>query len=87
MKMHLDGSRLWEAVAAGAGTIFSYCALFETVSLSFSKGLGAPSGGMLAGSHDAIEKARRIRQSLGGDLQRPEVLSSICLRYSHRSEC
>ncbi|KFA56519.1 hypothetical protein S40293_01147 [Stachybotrys chartarum IBT 40293] len=45
IRMHCDGTRLWEAAAAGAGSISELCAPFDTVNLCFTKGLGAPVGG------------------------------------------
>ncbi|TPX07061.1 uncharacterized protein E0L32_011049 [Thyridium curvatum] len=44
ISMHCDGTRLWEAAAAGAGAINELCAPFDTVNLCFTKGLGAPVG-------------------------------------------
>src|SRR5262249_25493704 len=44
IKLHLDGARLWNVVAAGAGSLADFCAEFDMVSLCFSKGLGAPMG-------------------------------------------
>ena len=63
---HLDGARLWEAVAAGAGSLADFCACFDSVSLCFSKGLGAPIGSMIVGSETFRERARWIRKSIGG---------------------
>ena len=74
--MHLDGARLWEAVAAGAGTLKEYCALFDSVSLCFSKGLGAPVGSMIVGSTAFIERARRLRKPLGGGLRQAGLISA-----------
>ncbi|TVY50631.1 Aldolase vrtJ [Lachnellula cervina] len=76
IKLHLDGARLWEAVAAGAGTLTEYCSLFDTVSLSFSKGLGAPVGGILVGSYEVIGRARWVRQSIGGGVRQPGLLTA-----------
>lgn len=74
--MHLDGARLWEAVAAGAGSLTDYCACFDSVSLCFSKGLGAPIGSMVVGSRAFIERARRLRKPLGGGLRQAGVISA-----------
>jgi threonine aldolase len=64
--VHLDGARLWEAVAAGAGTLEDYCACADSVSLCFSKGLGAPMGSILVGTEGFVKRARGIRKMLGG---------------------
>lgn len=74
--MHLDGARLWEAVAAGAGSLLEYSACFDSVAMCFTKGLGAPVGGVLVGSKDFIKRARWIRQSIGGNLRQAGVLTS-----------
>ncbi|KAL8946511.1 MAG: hypothetical protein Q9222_007106, partial [Ikaeria aurantiellina] len=76
IKMHLDGARLWEAVAAGAGTLKEYCACFDSVSLCFSKGLGAPIGSIIVGSEAFIQKARHVRKSLGGGMRQTGVIAA-----------
>ncbi|KAL4748993.1 hypothetical protein BDW72DRAFT_214365 [Aspergillus terricola var. indicus] len=67
--VHMDGARLWEAVAAGGGSLPDYCTLCDLVSLDFSKNLGAPMGAMVLGSAQLIAQLRRIRKSLGGALR------------------
>ena len=57
IKMHCDGARLWEAVAAGAGTLPEFCSHFDTVSLCFSKGLGAPVGSVVVGPQETLRHA------------------------------
>jgi len=74
--LHLDGARLWEAVAAGAGTLKEYCAAFDSVSLCFSKGLGAPIGSMIVGTPAFIKRARHIRKSIGGGLRQAGVVTA-----------
>ena len=74
--MHLDGARLWEAVAAGAGTLKDYCSAFDSVSLCFSKGLGAPIGSMIVGSTKFVERVRHIRKGMGGGLRQAGVISA-----------
>ncbi|KAI9819609.1 MAG: hypothetical protein M1827_007059 [Pycnora praestabilis] len=74
--MHLDGARLWEAVAAGAGSLEDYCACFDSVSLCFSKGLGAPIGSILVGCTAFIKRARWIRKSIGGGLRQAGIVSA-----------
>lgn len=76
LAMHLDGARLWEAVAAGAGSLRDYCACFDSVSLCFSKGLGAPIGSMIVGGLAFRERARWIRKSIGGGLRQAGVVSA-----------
>jgi threonine aldolase len=62
IKLHLDGARLFEAVASGAASLGDYCTLFDTVASESSKDLGAPMGAMLLGSEALINQARRIRK-------------------------
>ncbi|KAM0802417.1 l-allo-threonine aldolase [Usnea florida] len=74
--MHLDGARLWEAVAAGAGELKEYCACFDSVTMCFSKGLGAPLGSIIVASRLFVEKARHIRKGLGGGLRQAGVVTA-----------
>lgn len=74
--LHLDGARLWEAVAAGAGSLEDYCACFDSVSLCFSKGLGAPIGSVLVGSEAFVKRARHVRKAFGGGLRQAGVVSA-----------
>ncbi|KAF9735689.1 hypothetical protein PMIN06_006780 [Paraphaeosphaeria minitans] len=74
--MHLDGARLWEAVAAGAGTLKEFCAEFDSVSLCFSKGLGSPIGSIIIGTKAFIKRSRWIRKSIGGGLRQAGVVAA-----------
>ncbi|AEO53148.1 hypothetical protein MYCTH_2294099 [Thermothelomyces thermophilus ATCC 42464] len=76
IKMHCDGARLWEVVAAGAGSLVDYAACFDTVTLCFSKGLGAPVGSILLGTKDLIKQARWVRKFIGGGLRQPGVITA-----------
>ncbi|KAI9783892.1 MAG: hypothetical protein M1816_001144 [Peltula sp. TS41687] len=76
IKLHLDGARLWEAVVGGAGSLADFATLFDSVSLCFSKGLGAPIGSMLVGSTPFIKRARWIRKSIGGGLRQAGVVTA-----------
>ena len=72
----MDGARLWEAVAAGAGSLKEYCALFDSVSLCFSKGLGAPIGSIIVGSQAFIKRARHIRKAMGGGMRQTGIIAA-----------
>ncbi|EMC93544.1 hypothetical protein BAUCODRAFT_245092 [Baudoinia panamericana UAMH 10762] len=74
--MHLDGARLWEAVAAEAGSLKDYCACFDSISLCFSKGLGAPIGSIIVGTKVFRERARWVRKSIGGGLRQAGVVTA-----------
>ncbi|KAL8993061.1 MAG: hypothetical protein Q9169_006629, partial [Polycauliona sp. 2 TL-2023] len=76
VKMHLDGARLWEAVSAGAGSLKEYCACFDSVSLCFSKGLGAPIGSIVVGSEPFIKRARHLRKMMGGGMRQSGVVAA-----------
>ncbi len=76
LKMHCDGARLWEAAASGAGSLVDFASCFDTVTLCFSKGLGAPVGSILVGTKDVIKHARWVRKSIGGGLRQPGVLTA-----------
>ena len=81
MKMHLDGARIWEAIAAEhyddlEKGLKTYCACFDSVSLCFSKGLGAPIGSIIVGSQAFIDSARHKRKALGGGLRQAGWVSA-----------
>ncbi|KAL2821440.1 pyridoxal phosphate-dependent transferase [Aspergillus cavernicola] len=76
IQLHMDGARLWEAVAAGAGSLSDYCTLCDLVSLDFSKNLGAPMGAMVLGSARLIAQLRRIRKSIGGGMRQSGPLAA-----------
>jgi threonine aldolase len=73
---HLDGARLFNAAVASGVPIAQIAAHFDTVSVCFSKGLGAPVGSMLAGSRALIGRARRVRKMLGGGMRQIGILAA-----------
>jgi threonine aldolase len=79
LMLHLDGARLWNAVVATGISAKQWSALFDTVSVCFSKGLGAPVGSALAGPRELIARARRIRKLLGGGMRQAGVLAAAAL--------
>lgn len=76
VKVHLDGARIWEAVVAGAGSLPDFTSCCDSVSLCFSKGLGAPVGSILVGSEAFIKHARWVRKSIGGGLRQLGVVTA-----------
>ncbi|KAG8905130.1 hypothetical protein FRB99_000642 [Tulasnella sp. 403] len=76
VKMHLDGARLWDACAAGAGSLKDYAQYFDSVTVCFSKGLGAPVGSVLVGSSTFIRKAKWIRKAIGGGMRQTGPLTA-----------
>ena len=79
LKCHLDGARLWNAVAASGHSAAEFAAPFDTVSVCLSKGLGAPVGSVLCGSAEDIEKARHYRKWMGGGWRQAGVLAAAGL--------
>ena len=76
LALHLDGARLWNASAASGVSLADYAATFDTVSVCFSKGLGAPVGSALVGPSDLIEKARFYRKQQGGAMRQVGILAA-----------
>jgi threonine aldolase len=77
IKMHLDGARIWEVAATGThGTLAEYTSCFDSVSLCFSKGLGAPVGSVIVGSEGFITHARRIRKMIGGGTRQSGIIAA-----------
>jgi threonine aldolase len=79
LALHLDGARLWNAAAALGASPATLAARFDTVSVCFSKGLGAPVGSALAGSRDAVAAARHFRKMFGGGMRQAGVLAAAAL--------
>ncbi len=73
---HLDGARLFNAAVASGRTVTELARHFDSVSVCFSKGLGAPIGSMLVGSRDLIHRAHRIRKMVGGGLRQVGLLAA-----------
>lgn len=82
---HLDGARLFNAAVALAeggdarAKAREMAQLFDSVSVCFSKGLGAPVGSALVGSRELIGRAYRVRKMLGGGLRQAGVLAAAAL--------
>ncbi len=79
LRLHLDGARLWNASAATNIPLKEFARVCDSVSVCFSKGLGAPVGSALAGSRELIERARRVRKMFGGGMRQVGVLAAAAL--------
>jgi threonine aldolase len=79
LAMHLDGARLMNAVVASGRRADEWAQYFDTVSICFSKGLGAPIGSAVAGSGEAIRRARRLRKLFGGAMRQVGIIASGAL--------
>lgn len=79
LALHLDGARIWNAAAATSRPVAELAAPFDTVSVCFSKGLGAPVGSALCGRASLLTEARRMRKMLGGGMRQAGVLAAGAL--------
>jgi threonine aldolase len=79
LAIHLDGARLMNAVVASGIEAHEWARHFDTVSICFSKGLGAPIGSALVGSSDAIRRARRLRKLFGGGMRQAGIIAAGAL--------
>ena len=79
LSMHLDGARLWNAAVASGIPERAYAEHFDSVSVCFSKGLGAPVGSALAGSEEFIARARRFRKLFGGGMRQAGIIAAGAL--------
>lgn len=76
LNLHLDGARLFNASVATQTSIADLCAPFDSVSICFSKGLGAPIGSVLVGSANFIQRAKRWRKMLGGGMRQAGIIAA-----------
>jgi threonine aldolase len=78
LRVHLDGARIWNASVSSGVPFTDYGMIADTISVCFSKGLGAPVGSMLLGNTAEIEKARRFRKIFGGGMRQAGILAAAC---------
>ena len=74
--LHLDGARIWNAHIASGVSFVEYGKYFETISVCFSKGLGAPIGSMLLSSKERIAEARIWRKRYGAGMRQVGLLAA-----------
>jgi len=79
LHLHCDGARIWNAAVASGTRLETYGGLFDTLSVCFSKGLAAPVGSAIVGDRELVERARRVRQELGGGMRQSGVLAAAAL--------
>ncbi len=77
--LHIDGARLFNAAAASGCDVKDIVKRADTVTFCLSKGLCAPAGSLIVGSHEFIHKARRMRKSLGGGMRQAGILAAAGL--------
>lgn len=85
LKFHLDGARVFNALAVNKLSPKEYGRFFDTISVCLSKGLGAPVGSLLIGSGEFINKARRIRKVFGGGMRQVGILAAGGLYALHNN--
>ncbi len=79
LAVHLDGARLWNAAAAGGLDPADLARSADTVSVCFSKGLGAPVGSAVASTAERIHRARLLRKRLGGGMRQVGIIAAGAL--------
>ena len=79
LKMHLDGARIFNAVVASGTSLKLYADCFDSISICFSKGLGAPIGSILCGAKDDIKKAHKFRKIIGGGMRQAGIIAAGAL--------
>lgn len=79
LMLHLDGARFWNACVATDISPAAYAATFDTVSVCFSKGLGAPVGSALVGTIEQMQRARRFRKMFGGGMRQAGIIAAGAL--------
>ena len=79
IKVHLDGARIWNASVATGIPTNEYGRYVDSLSVCFSKGLGAPIGSIVVGDEEFIERARRYRKIFGGGMRQVGILAAAAL--------
>lgn len=79
LAMHLDGARLWNAIVATGTAGPDWAKPFDSISVCFSKGLGAPIGSCLVGAKEFIGRARKIRKLFGGAMRQVGIMAAGAL--------
>ena len=79
LRKHLDGARLFNAAVKSGLALQELAAPFDSVSVCYSKGLGAPVGSVLCGNRDFIDDARRWRKVLGGGMRQAGIIAAGCI--------
>ena len=79
LKLHMDGARLWHATIETGISEREYSKYCDSVSVCFSKGLGAPIGSALAGDITFIQRAERFRKQFGGGMRQAGIIAAGAL--------
>ena len=76
LSIHIDGARVFNAVAATGVSASRYASVADTIQFCFSKGLGAPIGSIVCGSRAVIDEIRYLRKRLGGGMRQAGVIAA-----------
>ncbi len=76
LRLHCDGARIWHAHVADGVPLATYGALFDTMSVCLSKGLGAPAGSVFVSTAERVAAGRIIRKRLGGGMRQAGILAA-----------
>jgi threonine aldolase len=76
LSLHIDGARIFNASIASKVSVQTLCTDADTVTFCLSKGLGAPVGALICGTHSFVAEARRVRKMLGGGMRQAGVLAA-----------
>jgi threonine aldolase len=79
LRLHCDGARIWNASVATGIPLERYGRLFDSLSVCFSKALGAPVGSAVVGPRDLVDRAREVRHLYGGAMRQAGVLAAAAL--------
>ncbi|MEE2681029.1 MAG: GntG family PLP-dependent aldolase [Planctomycetota bacterium] len=79
LHVHVDGARLFNAVTASSYQADEFAAPADSLSVCFSKGLGAPVGSALVGSRELIDRAKRFRKMFGGSMRQSGILAAAAI--------
>ncbi len=79
LAFHLDGARIFNALVETGESPADHGALFDSVSVCLSKGLGAPVGSLLLGEQEFIAEARRFRKVMGGGMRQAGYLAAAAI--------
>lgn len=79
LRLHLDGARIFNGLHASGNKVSELHGLFDTISVCFSKGLGAPVGSVLIGNKEDIKRARKFRKAQGGGMRQAGILAAACI--------
>ena len=85
LPLHVDGARIWNAIIASGADPRRLAPPGGSLSVCFSKGLGAPMGALLLGSNDFIVEARRVQAMLGGVMRQVGFMAAAALHAFERN--